>query len=108
MALRSREVVPKPPSPPADVDVPKPIKPRPIEPCPPHMKFECNGSRCGCIPPKPPSPPADKPPSPPVDVEVPVKVAGKCFLHVHIILCVSVSCLLFCILIVLPFIVCCP
>jgi hypothetical protein len=43
-----------------------------------------------------------------VDVEVPVKVAGKCFLHVHIILCVSVSCLLFCILIVLPFIAGCP
>jgi len=101
-------IPPKPPSPPADVEVPVDV--RPIEPCLPPMKFKCNGSRCGCTsgrsdiiprpikppsppadPDKPPSPPADpdKPPSPPADVDVPVdvKVAGKCFLNVSMLVC---------------------
>ena len=104
-------IPPKPPSPPADVEVPVDV--RPIEPCLPPMKFKCNGSRCGCTsgrsdiippPPKPPSPPADpdKPPSPPADVDVPVdvKVAGKCFLNVSMLVC-TVSGRLMCFAVVL-------
>jgi len=56
--------------------------------CPLGLKKKCidlgvAGKHCSCLP---------------KDVEVPVKVAGKCFLHVCIMLCVSVSSFLFCIL----------